>query len=48
MLSSWWQSLIEWWQQLPADFAFLLALPFMVAALGLWREYGRCARKDLK
>lgn len=32
------QELIAWLQSLPAEFAFLLALPFVVGAAGLWAE----------
>ncbi len=30
--------LVDWWQALPADFAFLVALPFVVGAAGLAAE----------
>jgi len=30
--------LVEWWQALPADFAFLVVLPFVVGAAGLAAE----------
>lgn len=31
----------EWFSQLDRSFLFLLILPFVVAAVGLWAEYGR-------
>ena len=33
--------LLDWLQALPADFAFLLALPFAVGAAGLAAEWYR-------
>lgn len=38
--------LVEWFQSLPADFAFLLALPFAVGAAGLAAERYRGARRE--
>jgi hypothetical protein len=35
MLASLLSDLSAWWQTVPRDFAFLLALPFLVAAAGL-------------
>ena len=35
------RELIDWLQALPADFAFLLALPFVVGAAGLAAEWVR-------
>lgn len=35
------RELIDWLQALPADFAFLLALPFVVGLAGLWAERRR-------
>jgi hypothetical protein len=34
----------EWWSTVPPEFAFLLALPFVIAALGLWRVTRRRER----
>jgi hypothetical protein len=31
----------EWFSQLDRSFLFLLILPFVVAAVGLWAEYAR-------
>lgn len=39
--ASWYQELIDWLGSLEPDFAFLLALPFMVALAGLAGEYVR-------
>ena len=39
--------LMAWWDSVPPEFVFLLALPFVVAALGLfaaWRERRRRGR----
>jgi len=33
-----WNDLTSWWATVPPEFAFLLALPFAVAALGLWAD----------
>ena len=38
------QQLWDWIAALPNDFAFLLALPFVVAALGLLSEFRRTRR----
>jgi hypothetical protein len=41
-------SLIAWLRSLPPDFAFLLALPFIVAAAGLlgdWVRHRRSLRR---
>ena len=32
------EQLIDWFATLPAEFAFLLALPFLVAIVGLLRK----------
>ena len=43
------QELIDWLGSLPADFAFLLALPFFVAAVafaGDWYERRRARRAE--
>jgi hypothetical protein len=37
-------SLLEWLWNLPADFAFLLALPFVVAGAGFLGDWVRCRR----
>ena len=34
-------SLLDWLRDLPADFAFLLALPFIVASAGLLGDWVR-------
>lgn len=38
---------LEWWSGLPSEFAFLLALPFCVAAAALFADFVRrhCARR---
>ena len=38
--------LIDWLASLPADFAFLLALPFLVAAAGLLADRGSRRKAD--
>jgi hypothetical protein len=35
MLSSIWSESVTWWRSVPPEFAFLLALPFLVALTGL-------------
>ena len=35
MLETWWQEWAAWWSTVPPEFAFLLALPFAIAALAL-------------
>jgi hypothetical protein len=37
-------SLLDWLRGLPADFAFLLALPFIVACVGLLGDWFRRRR----
>jgi hypothetical protein len=37
---------LAWLQALPADFAFLLALPFLVALAGWLRERPRTPRRE--
>lgn len=37
---------LAWLQALPADFAFLLALPFLVALAGWLRERPRAPRRE--
>lgn len=44
MLESAWSDWTSWWATVPPEFAFLLALPFAVAALGL---VAGCARRHL-
>jgi len=39
MLDTLWQEWTAWWAALTPEFAFLLALPFAVASLGLLREW---------
>jgi hypothetical protein len=41
MLASLLSDLSAWWQTVPRDFVFLLALPFLVAAAGLIAELVR-------
>lgn len=42
MLNELWIHWASWWATLTADFVFLLALPFAVAAVGLAAElFGR-------
>jgi hypothetical protein len=40
--------LLDWWAALPPEYAFLLGLPFFVAAVGLcgdaWQRRGRRRR----
>lgn len=38
MLHAAWTELAAWWTTVPPEFAFLLGLPFAVAALGLWAD----------
>jgi hypothetical protein len=40
------QELWDWLTTLPADFAFLLSLPFAVALAGLLAELGKGKRTD--
>ena len=42
MMHTAWTDLAAWWATVPPEFAFLLGLPFAVAALGLWAD----GRKD--
>ena len=41
MLASVVSELVAWWHTVPRDFAFLLALPFAVAALALTADFVR-------
>ena len=47
-MTSLWADLVSWWHTVPPDFAFLLALPFFVAAVSFipdaWRAL--CRGKD--
>jgi hypothetical protein len=36
----------QWFSQLDRSFLFLLILPFVVAAVGLWAEYAERSRKN--
>jgi hypothetical protein len=36
----------DWLKALPADFAFLLSLPFLVALAGVLAELGRGRKKE--
>ena len=40
-----WQLWVQWFSQLDRSFIFLLILPFVVAAVGLWAEYRERERK---
>ena len=44
MLKDFWLDLIAWWATVTPEFAFLLALPFGVAAIGLAGEAWRRRR----
>jgi hypothetical protein len=37
-----WSDLLDWWHTVTPEFAFLLALPFLVAAAGF---LGECLRR---
>jgi hypothetical protein len=41
MFDRWIDDLAAWWQTVTPEFAFLLALPFVVGALGLWADRWR-------
>ncbi len=41
-----WELWAQWFAQLDRSFLFLLILPFVVAAVGLWAEYSERRRKD--
>jgi hypothetical protein len=41
-MREWWQEMVSWWAAVPAEFAFLLLLPFAVALAAL---AGECWRK---
>lgn len=45
MLQRWLDDINTWWQGMTPEFTFLLALPFIVGALGLWADRRR-RRKD--
>lgn len=44
MPQSLWSDCVRWWATVPPEFAFLLALPFVVAGLSLLAEGLRSAR----
>ena len=49
MLKNLWVDWAAWWETVTPEFAFLLALPFVVAAVGLasdWVRQHRNARKQ--
>lgn len=48
MLASFLSDWSAWWQTVTPEFAFLLALPFAVAAAGLLAEFVRCRREKAK
>ena len=35
MFTHWWNDWVAWWATVPSEFAFLLALPLVVALCGL-------------
>jgi hypothetical protein len=39
MFDHWIEAFAAWWQSVTPEFAFLLALPFVVGALGLWADW---------
>ena len=41
-----WELWAQWFAQLDRSFLFLLILPFVVAAVGLWAEYLRSSKAD--
>jgi hypothetical protein len=41
-----WELWAQWFAQLDRSFLFLLILPFVVAAVGLWAEYLRSSNRD--
>jgi hypothetical protein len=41
-----WERWAQWFAQLDRSFLFLLILPFVVAAVGLWAEYLRTSKVD--
>lgn len=41
MLQDLWLDMAAWWDSVPPEFAFLLALPFAVAAIGLMAGRGQ-------
>jgi hypothetical protein len=43
--ADWMSAWTTWWATVPVEFAFLLALPFGVAALGLLAEEVRRRRR---
>lgn len=44
MIDRFLSDLAAWWATVPPDFAFLLALPFVVAALGIGADRWRTRR----
>ena len=45
MIDRLWNDIVAWWVPVPPDFAFLLALPFVVAALGISADVWRRRRR---
>jgi hypothetical protein len=41
MFERWIAAWTAWWQTIPPEFAFLLGLPIVVAAAGLWADWRR-------
>jgi hypothetical protein len=41
-----WELWAQWFAQLDRSFLFLLILPLVVAAVGLWAEYLRTSKRD--
>jgi hypothetical protein len=41
-----WELWAQWFAQLDRSFLFLLILPFVVAAVGLWAEFLRTPKSD--
>lgn len=39
MAMTWWDQAAAWWVTVTPEFCFLLALPFLVAAAGLLRDW---------
>jgi membrane protein required for beta-lactamase induction len=45
MIDRLWNDIVAWWATVPPDFAFLLMLPFAVAALGIGADAWRRRRR---
>lgn len=46
MLSDLWSETVLWWSSVTPGFAFLLALPFLVAVAGLLGDWYRRSRRS--